>query len=103
MAISTTAFTKTPQATDDSFTFYENSLSGSYPITLDVMANDLGGNAKALWSIDDGNGNVSAVDNDLLTQDKTYTWEALSANNVGATDKIEIVNGQVVLDASASL
>ena len=48
MAISTTSFTKTPQAAGDIYTFYEdqllvsNLLSGTV-VLLDVMSNDLGG------------------------------------------------------------
>ena len=62
----TTSFNNTPQAKDDYTTAYEDSI-----FTFDVMANDLGGNAKVLWSIDDstmtddsGNGTY-----DLLTKD----------------------------------
>ena len=36
--------------------------STSNIITLNVMSNDLGGNAKTLWSIDDGNGITLAPD-----------------------------------------
>jgi large repetitive protein len=55
------SFSNTPQATDDAFTFTEDQLLsvanynavGSI-LTLDVTANDKGGNAKTLYSIDDG-------------------------------------------------
>jgi len=62
----TASFYNTPQAKDDYTCAYEDGV-----FCFDVMANDLGGNAKILWSIDDttmtddsGNGSI-----DLLTRD----------------------------------
>ncbi len=71
-----TSFMNTPQAGDDTFTsaltgLTEDSLFVTY---LAVMANDLGGAAKTLYSLDDGtnsNGVLSPVD--LLTQDIART------------------------------
>ena len=59
---STTSFSNTPQATNDTFTtaltaagalitLTEDNIQ---PVFFDVMANDLGGNAKTLYSVDDG-------------------------------------------------
>ena len=56
---STTSFTNTPQAQDDSYWFKEEELKyntslysiATNTIFLDVMANDLGGNAKTLCSV----------------------------------------------------
>ena len=70
-----TSFRNTPQAKDDvisSESFGElNYDSLSY--SLDVLANDLGGNAKWLWSVDDGINQSGAMDGyeagDLLEQD----------------------------------
>ena len=45
----TASFNNTPQAKDDYFSYGED-VGIKY---LDVMGNDLGGNAKSLWSIDD--------------------------------------------------
>ena len=45
---STSSFYNTPQAVDDSYAGTEDTI-----YYFDVMANDLGGNAKVLWSIDD--------------------------------------------------
>ena len=62
MAISKVSFSRTPQAQDDTFVYSENAFTTS--ISLDVMANDLGGAAKRLYSIDDGSGtaaNTSAL------------------------------------------
>src|SRR3954469_8231232 len=88
----TTSFTNTPQAKDDFFTAYEDSI-----FTFDVMANDLGGNAKVLWSIDDstmtddsGNGTY-----DLLTKDAALVPET---SDLGA--KIWIENGVIKYDSN---
>ena len=48
----TTSFSNTPQAGDDVFTGLNEDFSGI--VCLNVMGNDLGGNAKILWSLDDG-------------------------------------------------
>src|SRR5689334_18882213 len=74
---STTSFTNTPQAKDDTYTYLEDTLksdstlynSATNTIILDVMANDLGGNAKSLFSVDDGDGNPITADFDLLCKD----------------------------------
>lgn len=68
----TTSFTNTPQATDDSYIVNED-----WGVTyFDVMSDDLGGNAKTLWSIDDtttdgttGTSGTSDGSIDLLTRD----------------------------------
>src|SRR5690348_2889071 len=87
----TTSFTNTPQAVDDNFTsaltgltedsgLPGNSLAIVY---LDVMANDLGGNAKSLWSVDNDVNNTGAMSGyiagDLLTQD-TGRVESVSSD-----------------------
>ena len=78
----TTSFTNTPQAKDDVYTFTEDQLlaSGLYnvetsTIILDVMSNDLGGNAKSLYSVDDGG---TGALQDLLTSNVTTGWECSS-------------------------
>lgn len=63
----TVSFANTPQAKDDLFTgtgLTEDSLGAVY---LDVMANDLGGNAKTLYSLDDGTSAGGSRPADLLT------------------------------------
>ena len=52
----TTSFMNTPQATDNSYVAGEDAI-----YTFDVMADDLGGNAKVLWSIDDVNLNGTTI------------------------------------------
>ena len=68
----TTSFNNTPQAVDDSFSVSED-LGVTY---FDVMANDLGGKAKVLWSIDDsttdgstGEAGTGDGTTDLLSRD----------------------------------
>src|SRR5215216_3540488 len=97
---STTSFTNTPQAVDDTYSWTEDQLSASEllagnVITLDVMVNDLGGNAQALFSIDDGNGNTIASDYELLNSDVingVSGWEATANGNL-----VRIVDGKIEL------
>jgi hypothetical protein len=103
MAINTTSFTKTPQAQDDSYTFTEDQLlaplssynNATNVVTLDVMSNDLGGNAKSLYSIDDGSAGFLT---DLLTNNVNTGWE-LTANG----DLVRIFNGKILLDITYQL
>ena len=68
---STTSFTKTPQAGDDCFDGYGEDFLGI--VFLDVMQNDLGGKAKILWALDDGQNDSGLMSGyeaaDLLAQD----------------------------------
>jgi len=57
----TTSLNNTPQAKDDFYTAKEDEV-----LYFSVMDNDLGGNAKVLWSIDDTSDDGSA---DLITKD----------------------------------
>ena len=75
MAVSSTSFTKTPQAGDDTYDYTEDELQalgysmdsdGVTVFSLDVMSNDLGGNAKKLWSFDGD----------------AETWDALKSSDV---------------------
>ena len=66
----TTSFNNTPQAADDVFTsattgLTEDSLFVTY---LAVMANDLGGAAKTLYSIDDGTNSIGVFSPTDLSQ-----------------------------------
>ena len=103
MPINTTSFLNTPQAGDDLFTsattgLTEDSLFISY---LAVMANDLGGAAKTLYSIDDGTNSSGVLSpTDLLTQDTVRT-EALSTDLSAHGAKIWITaDGKVGYDAA---
>ena len=104
---STTSFTNTPQAEGDLFTSAQTGLTedSSNVVYLNVMANDLGGNAKILWSVDNDVNNTGAMSGyiagDLLTQD-TGRVEATSSDTSFYGAKIWITSdGQVGYDASA--
>ena len=98
MAVNSTSFTNTPQAGDDNYTWTEDQLLASGlvnadVISLNVMGNDLGGKAKTLFSIDDGNGNALAADFQLLAPDVTNgvsAWETTAGGNW-----VRINNGQI--------
>jgi VCBS repeat-containing protein len=100
----TTSFTKTPQAGDDLFSLNEDIVFvftadalHTNTIALDVMSNDLGGAAKTLFSIDDGNGGQLTPDADLLVRDAlshgTSAWEHTQQG-----DDMRIDNGKIDLD-----
>ncbi|WP_296676878.1 VCBS domain-containing protein, partial [Novosphingobium sp.] len=96
----TTSFGNTPQAKDDWYTLTEDALntatssynSSNYILALDVMANDLGGNAKSLFSIDDAEGNpiTDLSKTDLCTNTNYSKWETTDDGNW-----IRINNGKI--------
>ncbi|WP_292442532.1 VCBS domain-containing protein [Mesorhizobium sp.] len=106
----TTSFSNTPQATNDVFNYTEDNVvivsALQSIILLDVMANDLGGAAKTLYSVDDGTSASTATKQyapiDLTTQDVQATgisaWE-----DVGNGVSIRINNGKVEMDLSQYL
>ncbi|AGS22437.1 VCBS domain-containing protein [Rhizobium etli] len=98
---STTSFTNTPQAKDDSYIWTEDQLlslqlynAATKTITLDVMSNDLGGNAKSLFSVEDGDGNPITTDYELLAKDVgangASAWETTLLGNW-----VRINNGKI--------
>ncbi|MGF6091878.1 VCBS domain-containing protein, partial [Pseudomonas sp. 18173] len=96
-----TSFSNTPQAKDDVFSTNENLLGVVY---WDVMSNDLGGNAKSLWSLDNADSLSTATKTyapaDLLTQD-TARAEATSSDTSLNGAKIWITSdGKVGYDAA---
>ncbi|AOE87663.1 cadherin-like domain-containing protein [Pseudomonas sp. TCU-HL1] len=107
MAISTVAFSNTPQANGDSF-LYENLVrDGLDYICLDVMANDLGGKAKTLYSLDDGvtaDGSAATrtqIQADLLAHDQNC-YSAYGAHIWIGQDTLD-GKVKVLYDASALL
>ena len=103
---SANSFSNTPQAQDDLFTSAATGLSEDNLgiVLLNVMGNDLGGNAKVLWSLDNGVNNTGALDNyiagDLLTED-TARIEATSTDYSASGAHIWITSdGEVGYDAS---
>jgi VCBS repeat-containing protein len=98
-----TSLNNTPQAGDDFYTsattgLTEDSLFISY---LAVMANDLGGAAKTLYSLDDGTNSTGVLSpTDLLTQDIVRT-EALTTDRSAQGARIWITaDGKVGYDAA---
>jgi len=98
-----TSYLNTPQAGDDTFTSAVTGLTeDSLFITfLAVMANDLGGAAKTLYSLDNGTNSAGALSpTDLLTQDIVRT-EALTTDRSAQGAKIWITaDGRVGYDAA---
>jgi VCBS repeat-containing protein len=95
----TASFSNTPQAQGDTFYEWEDILSTWY---FDVMSNDLGGNAKILWSVDDGTNSTSSTlaGSDLLVQD-TVRVEATSSDTSKNGARIWITSdGKVAYDAT---
>ncbi|TPM74603.1 adhesin, partial [Mesorhizobium sp. B2-3-3] len=102
----TASFSNTPQAQDDVFASSATGLAqDSFQIVfLNVMANDLGGNAKTLWSVDNGTNSTGAMNGysaaDLLTQDLGRT-ESTSSDTSLYGAKIWITSdGRVGYDAT---
>src|SRR3954471_14108985 len=99
MATNPVSFNNTPQAGDDYYGLTEDQLIALgilkpfNVLSLDVMSNDLGGNAKTLFSVDDGNGG-SLNPTDLLHADGLVNgvsaWEATSSGNL-----VRINNGKL--------
>ena len=87
-----TAFSNTPQAMDDVLT-YTQGVEGT-KLTLDVMANDLGGNAKTLWALDDKFDGAGAS-NDLLTQAHKGVWKSAAGAAISIT-----ADGKISYDAA---
>jgi len=101
-----TSFTRTPQAKDDVLGTAQTGIL-NYTSTvyhLNVMANDLGGNAKSLWSVDDGINQSGAMSGheagDLLSQDLAgVTGLASNRSKFGAALSITS-DGRVAYDVA---
>ena len=89
----TVSLDNTPQAVDDIFGASFGATEDQIYI-LDVMANDLGGNAKVLWSIDDTSDDGSA---DLITRNYACISEF---SELGARIWIT-ADGKIAYDTSA--
>ncbi|TPJ36955.1 VCBS domain-containing protein [Mesorhizobium sp. B2-8-3] len=83
----TVSFSNTPQAKDEAFYFSEDSTG---VLILNVLANDLGGSAKLLYSIDNSISASTATKtpapSDLLIRDTTYSSTNDNAGLTGTTD-----------------
>ncbi|MCB1665062.1 MAG: tandem-95 repeat protein [Pseudomonadales bacterium] len=101
-----TSFQNTPQAKDDAFgTPQSGTLDYQSTVyLLNVMGNDLGGNAKSLWSVDDGVNQSGAMSGheagDLLEQDAAdVTGIAGNRSAFGASLSVTS-SGMVAYDSS---
>jgi hypothetical protein len=94
------SFSNTPQAKDDPFTIAADTASSW---TFDVLANDLGGAAKTLYSIDDGE-SLSTTKKyapvDLLEKDVGDAAESVGLDGLAST--IQIVDGKISFVASTA-
>ncbi|NML93161.1 VCBS domain-containing protein [Novosphingobium olei] len=107
-SVNTTSMFNTPQAVDDTYSYTQSQLeglasNGIVTLSLDVMANDLGGAAKDLWAVvdqeDTGPVTYSAAETaDLISKDANYEWKTTRPGT-----KVAVVNGKLSyqMDASA--
>ena len=107
MATNSTSFSNTPQASDDEYRFNEDQASlygynsaNSY-FTWDVMADDLGGKAKKLFSIyGDDSTSTQELWNALKTKDGSG-WEYTESGRIRIRDgQIDYQLGQGKTDAT---
>mgnify|MGYP003111210448 CR=1 FL=1 len=100
------SFRNTPQAKDDLFGTGSGRIDYLDSVYfLDVMDNDLAGNAKWLWSVDDGVNDSGAMDGyeagDLLTQDEAgVSGLAGNTSQFGAAIWIT-TDGKIAYDAGS--
>ncbi|MFC3432113.1 MULTISPECIES: cadherin-like domain-containing protein [Sphingobium] len=98
-SVNTTSMYNTPQAVDDFYSVSEG--NATHILTFDVMANDLGGNAKSLYSITDqtDSGAVNYNTSQLITKDTPGgAWEPTERGG-----SIRINNGKLEYLVSSSL
>jgi VCBS repeat-containing protein len=103
LGTNSTSFLNTPQAGDDTFTSAQTGLTeDSLVITyLAVMANDLGGAAKTLYSLDNGTNSTGALSpSDLLTQDIVRTEELTNDRSAQGARIWITADGKVGYDAA---
>ncbi len=92
------SFGNTPQAKDDNFTGMRTEDSGDV-VLLNVMGNDLAGNGKSMWGIDDGISAGGDRPTDLLTRDEVG---AVGSSLLGARIWIT-ADGKVAYELTATL
>jgi VCBS repeat-containing protein len=94
--ITTSAFSRTPQAQDDTYGLQatEGELESGGFIVLDVIANDLGGAAKTLYSVGSGVGEATVIMQELVSSDLTNVASQTDGYTaLGAA--LRIVDGKV--------
>ncbi len=97
MTTTITSIAKTPQAGDDAYYTTEDYLTDGNVLMLNVMSNDLGGNAKKLWSIAGDDGNPMNLEDlsallaaDPQNIDSGSAWQVTAQGN-----QARIINGQI--------
>src|SRR4051812_2908563 len=99
MAISTVSFGNTPQAQDDLLINTGLTEDSGQIVFLDVMANDLGGAAKTLYSLDDGLSAGGTRPADLLIQDTGRVESITGDHSLNGASIWITVDGKVAYDA----
>ncbi|WP_219684160.1 VCBS domain-containing protein [Bradyrhizobium canariense] len=98
---STVSFGNTPQANTDIFSFAEDA---SNILILNVLANDLGGAAKTLFSLDDGTSSSASTKNyapaDLLVKDVAYSSDAAG---MAATGDRSALGARIWIEADGTV
>ncbi|UPK25389.1 VCBS domain-containing protein [Bradyrhizobium sp. 195] len=98
---STVSFGNTPQANTDSFSFTEDA---SNILILNVLANDLGGAAKTLFSLDNGTSSSASTKNyapaDLLVKDVAYSSDAAG---MAATGDRSALGARIWIEADGTV
>ncbi|MHC4055236.1 VCBS domain-containing protein [Bradyrhizobium sp. 25ACV] len=98
---STVSFGNTPQANTDVFSFTEDA---SNILILNVLANDLGGAAKTLFSLDDGTSASASTKNyapaDLLVKDVAYSSDAAG---MAATGDRSALGARIWIEADGTV
>lgn len=100
------SFLNTPQAVDDYYTSEQTGLTedSADVFIFNVMANDTGGNAKILWSVDDGVNDTGALGGheagDLLTYDQRGEVQAVSDTSLNGATIWITVDGKIAYDPS---
>ena len=94
---STTSFNNTPQAVDDTYNKTEDFLGICY---FDVMLNDLGGNAKVLWSVDDGTGSTDLLSQDTARAESTLGDKSAHGANIWISSDNKVGYDAGSLDAA---
>jgi VCBS repeat-containing protein len=109
------SFSNAPQANNDTFSINEDNVAlvgntlGKTIISLDVMANDQGGAAKSLFSLDDGTSASTATKNyapvDLTAMDAitngVSAWEP--SGTAGIMIRINAITGKIEVDLTGYL
>src|SRR5258706_3526166 len=104
----TTSFSNTPQAVDDTYSY---SASASGIIIINVMANDLGGAAKSLWSLDNDTSalivspNGKSAPADLLTKDTVYATTAagIAAAEAAASTDTSLLGAKIWINSDGTV